>query len=70
MRQAVLQKQYVEIYPLLTPGEARRVSPSLPKMYPSRVSLDKDGERRWKLPDIERCRGDLNVSVRVKNPQS
>src|SRR5262245_33162202 len=69
MRQAVLQKRYEALYPILTPGEASRVSTSWPETYLSRVSLDKDGEQRGKLPDIEWRRGDLVVSVSVKNPQ-
>ena len=71
MRQKVLQKRYAEIYPLLAPGEASRVSTSWPETSLSRLSLDldKDGEHRGKLPDIERRRGDFVVRERVKNPQ-
>ena len=69
MRQAVLQKRYAEIEPLLTSEEASSGSTAWPKTYPSRVSLDKDDERRWKLPDIERRRGDFGVRGCVKNPQ-
>jgi len=69
MRKAVLQKQYAEIDPLLILGETSSVNPSWPEMYCRRPSLDKDGEYRRKQPDIERRRGDLAVSISVKNPQ-
>ena len=69
MRQAVLQKLYAEINPLLILGEAGSVSSSCLAMSLSRLSLDKDGEHRRKLSDIERRRGDFDVRDCVKNPQ-